>query len=458
MGPRCERVARPQGRRPAKGQAMRTFECREISDEELDAFSAQHRWGNFQQASKMGAVRRAEGVQIMCAGVFEAGELVAAAQVELHRSRLSTFAEIHNGPLMDLGDAELDTFFFGWLKGWAKRQGAAQLEVIPESPWRLRTTDGEEVDPAATPDELRALHIPADAFVGPDEAAFKNLTDLGFIHSGFFRGWTGVPRWRYIKDLTGITTEDELLASYSKNTRRNVRIARESGVTVERVGKDDLPAFHAIIEMSCQKQGFENRPLSYFQTLYDCFGDEAEFLVGYVDLAAHLASWEEKRDGFAADVARLEASLAHARKPERVQRQIQDARSKHESALRRIEWTRERISHDGTRVPASAALFVWHPRECVYLFSGADATYAKFYASTAIQHHIMLESVERGYDRYSFYGVEGIFDDPDSPGRGVLEFKQGFNGYVEELLGSFTLPVRPLVYKAKRLAHKVLGR
>ena len=70
----------------------------------------------------------------------------------------------------------------------------------------------------------------------------------------------------------------------------------------------------------------------------------------------------------------------------------------------------------------------------------------------------MLECLERGCNRYNFYGINGVFDDPKDPGRGLLEFKQGFGGYVEELMGSFTLPVKPIVYKAKVLARKVLGR
>ena len=132
-------------------------------------------------------------------------------------------------------------------------------------------------------------------------------------------------------------------------------------------------------------------------------------------------------------------------------------RKKHEAALRRVETAHE-YEAVGAHIPAAAALFIWHPRECVYLFSGSDATYAKFYAATAIQHHVMDECIERGCTRYNFYGINGVFDDPNDPGRGLLEFKQGFEGYVEELMGYFEMPVRPAVYAAKRLAHKLLGR
>lgn len=47
---------------------------------------------------------------------------------------------------------------------------------------------------------------------------------------------------------------------------------------------------------------------------------------------------------------------------------------------------------------------------------------------------------------------------PDDEGRGVLEFKQGFNGYVEELPGEFVLPVKPVAYAMKQFAHKLLSR
>ena len=110
-------------------------------------------------------------------------------------------------------------------------------------------------------------------------------------------------------------------------------------------------------------------------------------------------------------------------------------------------------------LPAAASLFVEHARETVYLFSGSVEKYKPFYASALIQHDAMLHlCVERGVARYNFYGIDGVFDDPNSEGRGVLEFKQGFNGYVEELMGSFVLPVRPLAFKLKTSVRKLLRR
>jgi alanine adding enzyme len=117
------------------------------------------------------------------------------------------------------------------------------------------------------------------------------------------------------------------------------------------------------------------------------------------------------------------------------------------------------FAKDGDVLPAAASLFVEHPREVIYLFSGSVEQYKPFYASALIQHDAMLHfCVEHGLSRYNFYGIDGVFDDPDDEGRGVLEFKQGFNGYVEELPGEFVLPVKPVAYAMKQFAHKLLSR
>ncbi len=433
--------------------AARNFTCKEITAEELDAFSATHPQGNFQQCSGMSRVRKENGVSVSFLGFYEASELVGATELEVRGHGLSTFAEIHDGPLVDFADSELAAFVFAELKARAKAAGAAQLIMTPERPWRTRNSAGVELDAEGA----SLAGVPEDAPHGPAQAEFNNILAAGFEHRGFLTEYTAVPQWRYLKDLSPFADGEKLLASYAKNTKRNVRIALENGVIVKKATRDELQLFHDICGLSCEKQGFENRTLTYFQQLFDCLGDTAEFNIAYIDTAKHLASWEKKRDEFAAEVAKLERSLETARTPEKVERKLADIRKKHEAAEKRVQTAQEYVA-EGELIPAAAALFIWHPRECVYLFSGSDPKYAKFYAATAIQHHVMCECLERGCRRYNFYGINGIFDDPKDPGRGLLEFKQGFEGYVEELMGEFELPVRPAVLAAKKLAHKVLGR
>ncbi len=58
-------------------------------------------------------------------GLKEGEKIVAAALFETHRSRFSTFAVIHDGPMCDYHDTEALTFFMDALKRHAKAKGAS---------------------------------------------------------------------------------------------------------------------------------------------------------------------------------------------------------------------------------------------------------------------------------------------------------------------------------------------
>mgnify|MGYP000181730289 FL=1 len=53
----------------------------------------------------------------------------------------------------------------------------------------------------------------------------------------------------------------------------------------------------------------------------------------------------------------------------------------------------------------------------------------------------------------NFYGITGNFDKNDKD-YGIYEFKTGFNGYVEELIGEYVYPTS-FVYYLMQLIHKI---
>ncbi|NMN02059.1 peptidoglycan bridge formation protein FemAB [Bifidobacterium sp. DSM 109963] len=422
---------------------MRSFALATLTEEEFDDFSGRHPEGNFQQTSAAGRLRSAQGVEVEYLGVRENGELVAAALLETHRSRLSTFSVIHDGPMCDFHDAELTAFFVEQLKQRAKGNKAAQLEITPELPYRLRDGEGKP--------------LPAEQGGAPANDAVDNLVACGFEHGGFSIGYTAVPRWRYVKDLTGGDGEQALLKSYDKRTQWSVKRAASMGVHVRELGEDELKVFADIERATAERRSFEYRGEGYFRRFKEAYGSKAHFMVAEIHIAEYRADMQAKRDALKTKVAALEAKIAE-RETTKLTRQLGEESRNLAAAEKRLAEAAE-LAKKGDVLPAAASLFVEHPRETVYLFSGSVEEYKPFYASALIQHYAMLHlCLERGVNRYNFYGVDGVFDDPDDPGRGVLEFKQGFNGYVEELMGEFVLPVRPIMFRAKTTLRKLLGR
>lgn len=80
-------------------------------------------------------------------------------------------------------------------------------------------------------------------------------------------------------------------------------------------------------------------------------------------------------------------------------------------------------------------MFVNDGREMIYLYSGSRRDLQRYNGAYAIQWRMLREAYDDGLKRYNFYGVKPL------KGNGVYAFKQGFRGRVEELLGTFALPI-----------------
>ena len=382
---------------------MRDFVLVKLTDEEFDDFSARHPQGNFQQTSAMGRLRAAQGIDVEYLALKEGEKIVAAALFETHRSRFSTFAVIHDGPMCDYHDTEALTFFMDALKRHAKAKGASQLEITPESPYRLRDTNG-----ASLPDDQNGA---------PDNKLIEQLEAIGFTHGGFTVGYTAVPRWRYLKDLTGITDEKSLLKSYDKRTQWSVKRAQSMGVHVRELSDDELGVFARIEQQTAERRSFEYRGEAYFHRFKEAFGSKAHFMVAEIHIDEYVADMTSKREALSAKVAALTAKNAE-HPTTKTERQLGEETRNLAAAEKRLNEAAE-FAKDGDVLPAAASLFVEHPREVIYLFSGSVEQYKPFYASVLIQHDAMLHfCVEHGLSRYNFYGIDGVFDDPMT--RGVV--------------------------------------
>ena len=63
---------------------------------------------------------------------------------------------------------------------------------------------------------------------------------------------------------------------------------------------------------------------------------------------------------------------------------------------------------------------------------------------------------EQRFDDSQWYADEDdLLTDAKDEGCGVLEFKQGFNGHAEELVGAFILPTSTIRYKLSEAAHTI---
>lgn len=227
----------------------------------------------------------------------------------------------------------------------------------------------------------------------------RELMNLGYK----YLGESEQVKWEYVLELPGKTPEDYIMEIRTTH-RQLIRKAERDGVRVRELRGDELGVLKKIAAESGERHGFRDPEVEYYQSMKDAFGEKVKFLVAEIP--------EDK-----------------VRKEDRVGVRAQNG-----------------------FVPLAASMFVDDGREVVYLYSGSVRKLQRYNGVYAIQWRMITEAMKNGRERYNFYGVLPV------AGNGVYRFKQGFRGHVEELLGTFVLPVGLLgALYVKRLKTQEYG-
>ena len=343
-----------------------------ITPEEFRTFAAKSPYKSFMQTPEIAKLREKDGWVAYFLGVRKHDQLLAASMLVAKPTFLgkSTFLA-PGGPLLDLNNTHLCNFFFKNLKHFIKTHNGFVLHIDPYYELVERDRNGELV---------------AGGF--NHQQALQNLQNLGFRPVSD----SSQPKYLFALDINH-RTPDELLASFKRNTRNHVRKAERQGVKIRFLDKKELPKLKQITAATATRRDFTDRPLSYYETMYDLFSPRHEVLFVLAE----------------ADIS-------------------------------------------GKTTPLSTAMFMTYGNEVVYLFSGSDQKYMRDYnAQYLIQWHMIEYAATHGFARYNFYGINGL-PNPASKDYGIYEFKKGFGGQVIELIGSFELPISPLFYLYHALA------
>lgn len=76
---------------------------------------------------------------------------------------------------------------------------------------------------------------------------------------------------------------DELMAQFHSKTRYNIRVAQKNGVEVKVAGKEMAKTFYEIMLETGMRDNFVTRPLSYFESMLDCLGENARLYMAYYE-------------------------------------------------------------------------------------------------------------------------------------------------------------------------------
>ena len=402
----------------------------EISEEEYREFWESHPLKTFLSAPEISKLREKQNWNTNYVGVKEKDKLIAATMLLSHKRHFNKW-EFYSprGYLLDFHNKELLEFFTNELKKYIKEKNGYIFRVDPYLIYRQRNIDGDieedGEDNRDVVDELKSL-------------GFKKVP----IED------TEQVIWMFSLDLDG-KTEEQILKEMKPNTRNQIKKTEKFGITVNEIGYDELDRFQSIMEETSKRKGFSNRKLSYYQEMYNLFHDKEEikYYITELNLKSYVEGLEKEKEE---KVNKLN-SLSDAKYNDGEKKNLNNEIA---SFDKRIEESKEIMKNTGKDIiTLSGSMFMLIQPEVIYLSSGNYEEYMKFNSQYLIQWELIKYGIEHGFKKHNFYGIPANINEHPKD-YGIYEFKRGFNGYVEELIGEYELPIT-WHYHLMKLIHKI---
>lgn len=387
----------------------------ELSEQEFMNFVNKRPEKNFFQTVSMMNKIKKDGKEVYLVGVKEEGKIIGASLIAEtgHKFLGKKTYEAYKGYVLDYRNNDLLRFMTNEVKKFLQKKKALRLIIDPYIQNLPRDADANIVD-------------------GIDNRPVREyLKRLGYVYN---ENGEQV-KWTYCLDIKGKTAEE--IFNEMKSSKRNIinKTISKFKLNIRTLKRNELSEFKKITSEASERREFDDKPLSYYEKMYDCFKDEVTFKICELNCDVYIDSLEEENKVLKEKLDKLSDALANRKKKENIELDINNNNKK-------IEEAKELKEKMGNIIPLAGAMFMLYGDEVVYLFSGSYSNLMNYCGQYRLQWEMIKYAADNKYRRYNFYGIEDVFN-PQGKDRGVYEFKKGFGGYVEELLGFFILPISP---------------
>lgn len=405
----------------------------EITEEEYTKFWENHPNKTFLSSPKISKLREKSDWKTYYVGIKKDNKLVASAMLLSHERHFKV-NEFYSprGFLLDFNNEELLDFFTEKVKDFIKNKKGYVLRIDPYVIYKQRDIDGnivkDGVDNSKVVDHLLSL--------GYKKVPTENKEQVG---------------WMFSLDLEG-KSEEQILKEMKPNTRNTIRKTEKIGIDVKEISYDELDEFQNIMKETGERKGFSIRKLSYFQEMYNLFHDsgEVKYFITSLDLKKYSDNLKKEKE------EKLEKlnSLSEAKYNDGQKKNLENEIASLDKRINEAEETIKANNKD--EIILSGSMFILIKPEIIYLSSGNYEEYMKYNSQYLIQWQLIKYGIEHGFKKHNFYGIpEDINTHPKD--YGIYEFKRGFNGYVEELIGEYELPITKHYYIFKMI-NKIRGK
>ena len=241
-----------------------------LTKNEFKKYADNHEQITFHQTEEWANLKKVNGWKPYYIGLKEDKKIKAAALIlakELPIIKKKMFYS-PRGFLIDYNDYELLKEFTNELKKYIKKEKGIFVKIDPYVEYQERDNNGQIVENGYN-----------------NKKSVENLKKLGYKFFGFNTMQdTLQPRWMHVIEING-KTEEEVLKEMESKTRQILRKNEKSSIKTREITKEEIPIFKSIMEHTGDRRDFIDRPLSYYEAMWDNLHDSGilKILIAEID-------------------------------------------------------------------------------------------------------------------------------------------------------------------------------
>lgn len=414
-----------------------------LTEKEFTTFADNHPLITFHQTVKWANLKKKNGWQGHFVGIKDNKEVIAATLLLEKKTPLKkSIYYAPRGFLINYHDQKLLEFFTQNIISYIKQHNGFFLKIDPYILYKERDLHGNLV-----PDGIDNTHV------------LKNLKQLGYHHFGFNLMNEGLqPRWLFVLN-TKDRTKEEITKNFDSKTKRILKKNHKMCITTREITREEIPIFKEIMASTSNRREFVDRPLSYYQNMWDAFekDEHLKIVVAELQVEEYLKNLKQERKNLTQEIENRK------KRKEQQKDQINEEKftSKQRDAIEKLEKIEEKIKEmkklkeqHGSTIILGGMLFLIYGGEIIYLMGGSFEEYLHFQSAYSIHESMIFYAIDHGLKAYNFYGITGIFDE-SNPLYGIYFSKKGFGGNVVELIGEFDYIIHKSYYYLYKIAFTI---
>lgn len=416
----------------------------ELSKEEFKKFADKNSEITFHQTKNWAELKKRNNWEAHYIGLedkkeIKAGALILSKTLPIIKKKMFYSPR---GFLIDYNNYSLLKTFTTKIKEYAKKNNAIFIKIDPYVEYKQRDINGDLVKDGID-----------------NSKAIDNLKKLGYKHFGFnIMQDTLQPRWMHVIETKDRSLEDVMKDMESK-TRQIIRKNEKCAIHCREIERNELKVFKDIMKHTGDRREFIDRPLSYYENMWDTLHEDGilKIMIAEIDFNEYEQNTKEELNNVKKELEdRIYKKENNILKMN--EKKFKQNNKKDEDAIKRLENQLEKIKNlkkeHGEKALLGGILFLIYGNEVLSLYGGSLKNLMQFQSAYTLHFEGVKYAVEKGYDRYNFYGITGDFS-TSNPLYGLYLFKKSFGGHVVELIGEFDLVISKFWYKTYKLAFKL---